>query len=187
WGNDVDPNSTNSPGAAFQYIPHIASGNPADYLNAKIDHVMGHGGAMTDVLHQTIIKPGLTSNKTPQLPYVIHPLNTFDDQHDLYLRFWLQYPSGLDGTMPNGTQHSWWQMPFQVRTDDADTANPNPLRVSLFAANTPTHDGTHCDSSPNHPNDPPQGQWHWLIQGDDGAVDRTTNPPETPYWAQCNP
>jgi hypothetical protein len=185
WGNDVDPNSTASPGAAFQYIPHIASGDPTDYLNAKVEHVLGHGGGMTDVLHQTIIKPGLTSNKTPQIPYVIHPLNTFDEQHDLYLRFWLQYPSGLDGTMPNGTQHSWWQMPFQVRTDDADTANPNPLRVSLFAGNTPTHDGVHCDESTGHPNDPPQGQWHWLVQGDDGAVDASSG--ESPYWAKCNP
>lgn len=184
WGNDVDPNNPDATGAAFQYIPHIASGKPSDYLNVKTDHVMGHGGAMTDVLDQTIIKPGETSNKTPQVPYVIHPLNTFDEQHDLFLRFWLQYPSGLDGTMPDG-QHSWWQMPFQFRTDDANTRNPKPLRVSLYAANTPTHDGVHCDESAGHPNDPPQGQWHWLIQGDDGAVDASSG--EAPYWAKCNP
>jgi len=191
WDNDVDPNDPNATGAAFQYIPHITSGTISHYLNVKIEHVAGHGGPPSDVLHQTIINPGETGNLTPQVPYVIHPGNQFDQQHDLFLRFWLEYPSGLDGTMPDG-QHSWWQMPFQIRTVDKD--NPTPLRVSLFAANTPTHDGKHCDESPNHPNDPPQGQWHWLIQGDDGAVDTspvdptTGEPttPETPYWELCN-
>jgi hypothetical protein len=176
WGNDVDPNKPEATGAALQYIPHITSGDVKEYLSAAIERQTGHGGTVTHVLHQRIMMPGTSGNETPQIPFVIHPLNTFAQQHDLYVRFWLEYPNGLDGGDPNGT-HSWWQMPFQIRTEN------NTLRLSLFAANTPTHNGEDCDQLHNPPNNPPAGRWHWLIQGDKGKVGSG----ESPYWQSCNP
>ena len=180
WDNDVDPSDPNALGALLQYIPHITSGTATDYLGAAIEMQTGHGGTPTHVLHQQIKQAGTAGNMTPQIPYAIRPLNAFNQQHDLYARFWLKYPNGLDG--PSGT-NSWWQMPFQFTTSNDTTADAtDSLRMSLFATNTPTHNGVNCDQA--HPeNNPPAGRWHWLVQADPGEAFSK----DDVYWQKCNP
>jgi hypothetical protein len=171
WG-DGDPVLDDDDGGKLQYISRSSTGEVTDFIGAAIETRPGHvnmnpdgsGGNPTHVLHQWIVQEG---EAQPQVPYIIRPKNTFAQQHDLYIRFWLKYPDELTG---------YWQMPWQFKTSDSHTSDSSDsLRVSLFATPNASHNGTAC------PNAVP-GQWHWLIQADPGV-----GTPGTLKWQQCNP
>ncbi|HEV7608244.1 MAG TPA: hypothetical protein VGO61_12955 [Steroidobacteraceae bacterium] len=167
WG-DGDPALDDDDGAKLQYISRSTTGEVYDFVDARIESQPGHdgSGAQTFVLRQWL-KQGQDHHQ-PQIPYIIRPKNTFAEQTDLYIRYWLQYPNGLSG---------WWQMPWQFKTDDDHTADSNDsLRLSLFAVNTASFDANQphpgCDNTQ-------AGHWRWRIQADRG--DSTTI-----KWAACN-
>jgi hypothetical protein len=171
WG-DGDPALDDDDGAKLQYISRSSTGEVTDFVGAAVETRPGHvnmnpdgsGGNPTHVLHQWLIQMG---ENQPQVPYIIRPRNTFAQQHDLYMRFWLKYPDELTG---------YWQMPWQFKTYDSHTADSSDsLRVSLFATPNVSHNGTSCPGAT-------AGQWHWLIQADPGV-----GTPGTLKWQQCNP
>ncbi len=170
WGDGEAGDSDD--GAKLQYISRSSTGEVTDFVGAIIETRPGHvnmnpdgsGGNPTHVLHQWLIQQG---EAQPQVPYIIRPRNTFAQQHDLYMRFWLKYPDELTG---------YWQMPWQFKTSDSHTSDANDsLRVSLFATPNTAHNGTACPGAI-------AGQWHWLIQADPGV-----GTPGTLKWQQCNP
>jgi hypothetical protein len=149
---------------------NVSVTNPADpnyitrIVDAHIEHLPGHvqnpdgSFKLSDVLVQEQKYMQVTSN-VPQVPYIIRP-DASIPQHDLYMRFWLNFASGTQ---------AWWTMPWQFKTkDDGTDPNNNPHRVSLFADNSTTHGCT--DSA-----------WHWRIQGDDGHGD------DNVFWRHCKP
>jgi hypothetical protein len=172
WPINLWGDATDDDGAKLQYISRSSTGEVTDYVGAAIETRPGHvnmnpdgsGGNPTHVLHQWLIQMG---EAQPQVPYIIRPRNTFAQQHDLYMRFWLKYPDELTG---------YWQMPWQFKTSDSHTSDASDsLRVSLFATPNVSHNGTACPGAT-------AGQWHWLIQADPGV-----GTPGTLKWQQCNP
>lgn len=163
WG-DGDSGDPDGYGGLLQYLSHSSTGEVTDYAGAAIETTTGHTGNPTHALHQWLSQGADLGN--PQVPYVIRPKNTFSQQHDLYLRFWLKYPSALTG---------YWQMPFQFKTPGADVtdgSDPSKMRVSLFATNSTSFSyGPACGS----------GQWHWLVQADPGIANSTNV-----KWQACN-
>lgn len=158
----------NDEGGLLQYISQSNTGHVTDYAGAQIETQIGHGGSNTHVLHQWLIKKG---DKQPQIPYAIRPTNTFSQQHDLYMRFWLKYPYPFS---TDASDNDYWQMPWQFVTDGTfGGGDARALRVSLFATRSPTYNKENCNiaaGSPLH--------WHWVIQGDQD--------PDHVLWQRCN-
>jgi len=172
WG-DGDPQLDDDDGAKLQFISRSPTGVVTDFVGAAIETRPGHvnmnpdgsGGNNTHVLHQWLIKKG---DHQPQVPYVIRPKNTFAQQHDLYMRFWLKYPDALT---------DYWQMPWQFKTSDSHTSDTtDSLRVSLLATPNTSYHWRDCPGAT-------QGRWHWLIQADPGNVNTAADV----KWQQCNP
>lgn len=135
-----------------------------DYVGAAIETRPGHigmnpdgsGGNPTHVLHQWLVKrQEYPDGRQPQVPLAIRPRNTFAEQHDLYMRFWLKYPDGF-----TDSDADYWQMPWQFVTDGAYVSDDSDvLRVSLVATKDKNYNFTDC---PGEPGD----HWHWIVQGD---------------------
>ena len=144
-------------GGKLHYHSRSLTGEVTDFVGADIESYPGHAGPDSHVLHQWLIKREDRGNgqsgPAPQIPYAIRPRSSFQDQHDLYARFWLKYPGTLTG---------YWQMPWQFVTNGTFNAgDPRALRVSLLA--TPSRSYNYKDCGPEA-----AGHWHWLVQADSG-------------------
>jgi len=176
WGDGDREEGDDDDGAKLQYISRSTTGEVTDFVGAAIEtrpgrvnmNPDGSGGNNTHVIHQWQIAD---ANARPQVPYIIRPRISFTEQHDLYMRFWLKYPDGLTG---------WWQMPWQFKTSDHHSTDPDEtrdsLRVSLLATPNATYHWRACPGAT-------AGKWHWLIEADPGTV----NVPGDVKWQQCNP
>jgi len=169
--DDGDPDEDQ--GGALHFHSRSVSGNVRNFVDADIETFPGHGGTDSHVLHQKLIgrgtRPDGTQASQPQIPYAIRPRSTFQDQHDLYARFWLFYPGTLTG---------YWQMPFQFVTNGTYNADdPRALRVSLFATTSRSYNYKDCGAAA-------AGHWHWLVQGDSGPPEDEND--DTVKFQFCN-
>jgi hypothetical protein len=176
WLNGADPTLY---GGMLHHMSRARRADPnvevdvTDYVGAAIETQPGHvNGNPTHVLHQWLVKrqPKDEGGNQPQVPLAIRPRNTFSQQHDLYMRFWLKYPFPF-----TGDPQDYWQMPWQFVTDGAHVSGDSDvLRVSVLATRSAVFNQVACP-------DATDGQWHWIVQGD--AYGAAPNDP--PLWQKC--
>ncbi|HEV7609896.1 MAG TPA: family 16 glycoside hydrolase [Steroidobacteraceae bacterium] len=177
WLNGADPTQY---GGMLHFMSR-ARGKPdpnvlvdvTDYVGAAIETRPGHvNGAPTHVLHQWLVtRQPAPDGAQPQIPLAIRPRNTFSEQHDLYMRFWLEYPNAF-----TDDPDDYWQMPWQFVTDGAHVSgNDDDLRVSVIGTRSPAFNGEPCA-------DATDGQWHWIVQADQHG----SQPTAPPLWQKCS-
>lgn len=98
WSDDLPGSSASK----FQYLVGAAQ-KLSDFIETRIDTIIGPGGSQTQALYQAVKKDDPNYTATTRNQYNMYPT----DQGSLekaYIKYWIQFQNDLDTLMP---QNSW--------------------------------------------------------------------------------